>query len=323
MFAASTTRILLDKIRHFWTLKLHLTLVFGQITGTSVHAHTTFISIGHVRSANLLNFSGRNLLFLASDWRALARVLECSTPWIQIVLTYSVSIDASTSRRTSKLRPNVAIHRSQALKIGGGCASSSWSHGAIRLDLRFRTSLVRLRLMNKFRTFGRVARSTWVINSMEVLTVCDIWVAVRLHTKIQNLRAGVLLDCLKRCLIVTIILLVTIFWVGFIVNTTIDLEHILLFHIILWHLWAWLRSSATLDGTLGSIIITSILLLHIYIIHWTHTSDRIVTIAELVLILQHHLLLIEVILGLGIWWRTMVLICVDIFQFCLILLFKR
>ena len=293
ILAASTTGILLNKVRHFWTLKLHLTLVFGQlITGTSVHAHTV-ISIGRVRSTNLLNFGGWNLLFLSWNWRALTRVLECSTPWIQIVLTYCVGINASTSRRTSKLRPNITIHRSQALKIGGGCAPSSWSHGAIRLYLlEVSTSLVRLRLMNKFRTFGWVAASTWVINSVEILTVCDIWIAMGLHAKIQNLRAGVLLDCLEGCLVVIVILLVTIFWVGFgAVYATIDLKHILLFHIIRWHLRAWLRSATAFDGTLGCVIITSILL-HIHIVHRAHTSDWIVTIAELVLILQHHFLLI-------------------------------
>lgn len=59
-------------------------------------------------------------------------------------------------------------------------------------------------------------------------------------------------------------------------------------------------SAAAFDGVLRSIVMASILL-HAYVIHGAHATDRIVTIAELVLILQHHLLLIKVVLGLRIW----------------------
>ena len=104
IFATSTTRVLLNEIRHFWTLKLHLTLVFREFAGTSVHT-ATIIGVSHtrVRSTDLLDFRGWNL-FLAWNWRALAGVLESSTPWIHLVLlSYSISIRTSSSRRTSKI----------------------------------------------------------------------------------------------------------------------------------------------------------------------------------------------------------------------------
>ena len=104
IFATSTTRVLLNEIRHFWTLKLHLTLVFREFAGTSVHA-ATIIGVSHtrVRSTDLLDFRGWNL-FLAWNRRALAGVLESSTPWIHLVLlSYSISIRTSSSRRTSKI----------------------------------------------------------------------------------------------------------------------------------------------------------------------------------------------------------------------------
>ena len=155
------------------------------------------------------------------------------------MLSYSVGIHACSSRRTPKLRSEIATYRSQSLKIGGGCASGSRSHGAIRLHclLKVGTSLVRLRLVNKFGSFGRVAASRWVINGMEVLIIREVGVvAVRLHAKIQNLRASVLLDRLKGGCIVTIILLVTIFRVGLgVVDATVDLQHVLLFQTIRWH----------------------------------------------------------------------------------------
>lgn len=240
------------------------------------------------------------------------------------MLADGVGIDTACSRRTTKLRPKITADRAQALKIGGRRASSPRSHSAIGLHLlEVGSPLVWLRLLNKFGTFGRIAAPGRMINGMEVLIILNIAIAVSLHAEIQNLWARVLLNCLKRRLVVAIIILVSIFRMRFgVVDATIDLKYVLLFHTIGGHFRTRLGCASTLDRILGSIIVTSVLL-HIYVVHGAHTANRIVTIAELVLILQHHLLLIEVILSFGVGRRPMVLIGVDILQFILILLFQR